>query len=162
MLFKFGDSFKCLIYPPRALVLKGNGNNGHSQDPKFLCRTGNYRRCTCSGSASHPCGNEKHTRIYGYYLRQVIKTLNGCLSPNNRFIPGSSSFGERGTQLNFNRHRTVCQSLCISVADNKVYILNALLVHMIYSIAAATAYSKHLDDGGFVYRQFKMHKLVHG
>ena len=47
-------------------------------------------------------------------------------------------------------HRIVIECLAVGVADEVAYAFQVFTVHVCHGIAAATAHTNHLDQGGIV------------
>ena len=81
-----------------AFHLEGFGDDRNRQDAKFLGDLCHDRCRTCSGTATHPGGDEQHVRALDDF-HYAITILHGSLSTDIRIRPSAEALGYIASDL---------------------------------------------------------------
>nr|GFC91450.1 hypothetical protein [Tanacetum cinerariifolium] len=85
-------------------------------------------------------------------LANLLARFQGRLPAALGLGTRAEAFGQVDANLELIGHVGAFQRLLVGVADNKLHILDALLVHVLHGIGAPTAHPNHLDDGAALSR----------
>ena len=128
-----------------ALKPERSGNDAHGEDAQFARCLGDHGGRARSGSATHAGRDEDH------FGRRAEGGLDFGVALERRLLAhfgigaGAESFGQGGSELDFGFNGAVRKGLGVGVADNEVHAPNALVLHVVDGIGAATTYTHHLD-----------------
>src|SRR5665647_829132 len=140
------DPFDGLLYTKFSFVAEGECHDTNGENLVGTCHLRDDRGGTCTSTSTHPGSDKDHLGVSRKNRFNLFDIFISRCATNGGFVPCASSFGQRGTQLNLHRYRTLKQVLNIGVADSKVDIFDSLTVHVVDSVAAAPANPNHLDD----------------
>ena len=140
-----------------AFVGERRGNNTHGEYAQVFTDLGQDGSATCARSTTHAGCDEGHLGIHFQDSFDLIQAFFGGLAADRRIGAGAKSLRKMWSELYLIRHLAQRDRLCIGIADNKIHSLDLLGKHVIDSIASASAYTNHLDDGGLFFGQIKMY-----
>ena len=143
MLGHFFDTIESLVNLALTFKTERNGNDSYGEYAQFLADTSNDRSCTCTGSATHTCGDECHLGAVAQHLLDRVKAFLSCLTRLCRLVAGSEAFG---TELQEYWYWRIVERLVVGIAEHKRHVVYALTIHMVDGIAATAAYTYHLND----------------
>ena len=117
-----------------------------------LGNLGNDGCCTGAGAATHTCGDEKHLGVVGDSFAYFVFVLQGEVAGALGYAAGTKS-----AKYYLVWHRARCKCFGIGVTDYEVHTMDALTVHVVDGIAAATTDTDYFDFGGLLLNGFKLH-----
>ena len=143
MLCHLIDAVEGLVDLLVALKLEGDGDDTDGEDAQFLAYLGDDRCCSRACAAAHARSDEVHLRAVAEHCFDVVYRLLGSQA---RLLGSVACSQTLAAQLESLGDGTVLQGLCVGVADHKRDVVDALLVHIVYGVAASTTHTDHLDD----------------
>src|SRR5690606_4145031 len=122
------------------------GNNPYREDANLPGSFSNDRGSSCASTTTHTSGDKNHfgsVAQKAFYFIQGFQT--GFLS-DFRFRPGTTTFGQVGSKLNFYGNRTQIHGLVVGIAKRKIHSNDSLTVHMSNCIATSAADADDFDN----------------
>ena len=137
------------------------GDDGHDEDflgvlalkVDALGYFGHDRSGSGAGAAAHTGGDEEHLGVVRDGLANVVGVVDGGLAGTLGLTTGAEI-----AQRNLVGDGRGIEGLDVGVANNEVDTLDALMEHVVDSVAATAADTNHLDVGGLFFRGIESEK----
>ena len=123
---------------------------------------GNHGSRTSTSATAHTSGYKKHLGIVKTAKHTVdfVDALHRRRRAMFGIVARAKTRGQRGAELYLNRHFAAFESLVVGIGNDKIHILDALVVHVVYRIAAAAAHADHFYDI-LLLDEIKIHEIRH-
>ena len=146
-----------LVYLALALEAERYGDDTYGEDAHLLRYSCDDRCGTRSGSATHSCRDESHLGAVVEHFLDGVDAVLGSLTCLGGLVASTESLFAELQQYG---HAGVAECLVVGVAENERDVVNALLVHVVDSVAATATYANGLYDGVLFFWCSEVHHCV--
>src|SRR5579862_1017975 len=146
ILFHHPDAVFGLQLSLLSLIGKRRRYDTHREYPEIPANLRDDRGAPGTCTATHAGGNEYHFRIHFENALDFFKTFFRGLTTDVGIGSRTKPLGQVWPQLDPVGHTALGDGLCIRIANNKIYALDALAVHIVDSIAPTAPDANHFDD----------------
>ena len=120
-----------------------NRHDTYRQQPHFLGYFCHERSCTRARSTAHAGRDEYHLRTVAEQRTNLFRRVLSLLETTFRLAAGTQTVRP---QLQFHRHRALCQLLAVRVHHSERHVRDTFEKHIANGIAAAATDSDDLND----------------
>ncbi len=163
MLLQFVQTKVGLHFPFLSFKCERHSDDAHSEDAHFASGLSDNRCSTSTRATAHTSGDEHHLGIVAQHFFDLVKGFDGGIATHFGLGSCTTTFRKARPKGDLLRHRAHVERLLVRVADHEVHSADALSIHVVDSIRAATTNSDHFDDGAFFFGKIEIHdSLCHG
>ena len=157
MLCNFFHTVERLVNLARTFKDEGDGHNTYGKNAHSLCLASNNRRSTSTRTATHTSSDEHHLSTIVEHVLDALDTFFSCLTSACWTVARTKTFA---TQLQAHGDRRILKRLGVGITDDKVYVVDAFAVHIVYGVTTTATHTDDFNDRGSSSRHSQVYKSI--